>query len=100
MLFTKTWIVLLSLAVSLALGMALVTPGPATRDLTQKVVENLDRAQHNAEMMLRLEARDWIDTAAKMARDRELVEVLLEASDGTGDIKTRRPSSRGGCSPW
>lgn len=95
MLFTKTWIVLLSLAAALALGMALVTPGPATRDLTQKVVENLDRAQHNAEMMLRLEARDWIDTAAKMARDKVLVEILSGASDRTGDMNTHKAKLQG-----
>ena len=84
MLFTRTWIILLSLAAAAALGMALIIPAPASREVTRMAVANLDRAQHNAEMMLRLEARDWIDTAAKMARDRVVVDTLLQATDGTG----------------
>jgi len=84
MLFTRTWIVLLSLAACLALGVALILPGPTSREMTKTVLADLDRSQHNAELMLRLEARDWIDTATKMARDRELVETLLAASDGIG----------------
>ncbi len=95
MLFTKTWIVLLSVAATLAFGVALVAPGPAGRALTKASVDRLDADQQNAELMLRLEARDWIDTAAKMSRDRTLVEALEQASDGTGTVDQHKARLQG-----
>ena len=95
MFFSKIWIVLLSLALTLAFAVALVVPGPTGRDLTKAAVTALDSDQYKVEMMFRLEARDWIDTAAKMARDRTVVQTLEQSSDGTGQVKQQKDALQG-----
>jgi hypothetical protein len=85
MFFSRAWLVLLGLAATAAFGVALLLPKPAAREISRAEAAGLDRAQHNAQMMLRLEARDWIDTAAKMSRDSAIVEALDQATSGIGD---------------
>ena len=87
MFFSKIWFVLLAVLAALACGVALVSSKPAVREVNQAKAESLDRIQHNADLLLRLQARDWIDAAAGMSRDRVLVESLERASDRKGDLK-------------
>jgi hypothetical protein len=87
MFFSKIWFVLLAVLAALACGVALVASKPAVREVNQAKAESLDRIQHNADLLLRLQARDWIDAAAGMSRDRVLVESLERASDRKGDLK-------------
>ncbi|MCA9667717.1 MAG: hypothetical protein KC503_19090 [Myxococcales bacterium] len=96
MWFTRVWIVLLAAAAGLALGIASVVSGPAGRDLTAIAMRGLDRMQHNAELLLRIQARDWIDTVSTLASDATVVSVLERASDGAKEVgKLRdRASSR------
>lgn len=86
MIFTRIWLILLAALGTLAFALALLAPQPPLQDLHRAAVENLDQAQHNADLMMRLEARDWIDTADKVARDRTLVLALEEVADGASDI--------------
>lgn len=92
MLFSKIWMALLAVAATAALALAFVAPKPLSRMAVQASAHELDRAQHVAELMLRLEARDWIDTAAKMARDRQVAALLEEvnnAPDQAARIKAK-----------
>ena len=87
MLFSKVWMFLLAVALAAAFGIAFLAPRPAAREATKYYAENLDRAQHSAQLMLRLEARKWMDIAAKVAVDRTLIESLEKATDGTVERK-------------
>jgi hypothetical protein len=95
MFLSKIWVFLLAVAAALAFGVALVVPRPAAREIARSYAENLDRGQHNADLMLRLEARDWIDAVAKMAWDSALVDVLEQASNRKGDIKQHQAKASG-----
>jgi hypothetical protein len=81
MFFSKIWFVLLAVLAAMACGVALVVSKPALREVNRAEAEGLDRIQHNTELILRLQARDWIDAAASLSRDRVLVETLEQASD-------------------
>jgi hypothetical protein len=95
MFFSKIWFVLLAVLAALACGVALVSSKPAVREVNQAKAESLDRIQHNADLLLRLQARDWIDAAAGMSRDRVLVESLERASDRKGDLKLLKQKVNG-----
>jgi hypothetical protein len=95
MFLSKIWVFLLAIAAALAFGVALVVPRPAAREIAKSYAENLDRGQHNADLMLRLEARDWIDAVAKMAWDTTLVDVLEQASNRKGDFKQHQAKAGG-----
>jgi hypothetical protein len=87
MALSKIWVLVLGLALTAALGLALLVPKPAFREVSKAYAENLDRGQHNADLILRLEARDWIDAVAKLAWDGTLVDLLEQASNRRGDLK-------------
>lgn len=86
MFLSKLWYLVLALVAAAAAAVALMAPRPAAREIREAHALGLDRVQHNAELMLRLQARDWIDAAAGMARDRTLVEVLEAATDKKSDV--------------
>ena len=64
MWFLRTWLFLLTLALAIAFGAALVGPRPHANDLAKAHSYKLDLVQHNAHMLLRLDARSLIDTAS------------------------------------
>jgi len=86
MFFSKIWYIVVAVAAALAFGGALVVPKPAMREISKAAALGLDRTQHNAELLLRLGARDWIDAVAGLSADRKLVEVLELANDRRGDV--------------
>lgn len=87
MALSKIWVLVLGLALTAALGLALLVPKPAFREVSKAYAEHLDRGQHNADLILRLEARDWIDAVAKLAWDGTIVDLLEQASNRRGDLK-------------
>jgi hypothetical protein len=86
MFFSKIWFFVIAVVAMLAFGGALLMPKPALREINKAKAIGLDRTQHNAELLLRLSSRDWIDAVASLARDRKVVDVLEQASDRRGDI--------------
>ncbi|MCB9555705.1 MAG: hypothetical protein H6707_06340 [Deltaproteobacteria bacterium] len=60
---------LLSVALVAFVAFALVAPAPGTRQLNELQARQLDALQHSAEQILRVEARNWIDLVARLARD-------------------------------
>jgi hypothetical protein len=96
MFLSKIWFVLVGLLAGVATTAAFVSPRAADRKLVEMEGQRLDRAQYAAEQMLRADAHRWIDYAAKLARDANLIESLEAASKGSGEprmlsetVKTR-----------
>jgi hypothetical protein len=85
MFFSKIWFFVIAVVAMLALGGALLMTKPAHREINKANAIGLDRMQHNAELLLRLSSRDWIDAVASLARDRKVVDVLEQATDRRGD---------------
>ena len=56
------------------------------RDLERETGARLERAQHSASLLLKVNARKWIDTAAQVATDAVLVEALEQATKGPADL--------------
>jgi hypothetical protein len=92
---SKIWVLVLGLAVTAGVGLALLVPKPAFREVSKAYAENLDRGQHNADLVLRLESRDWIDAVAKMAWDGTLIDLLEQASNRRGDLKQHQAKAAG-----
>jgi len=86
MFFSKIWFLVVALAAALAFGGALVVPKPGMREINKAKAAGLDRIQHNADLLLRLGAREWLDAATGISQDRKLVEVLEQASDRRGEM--------------
>src|SRR6185436_15731556 len=76
MYLSKLLAFLITIAAVLAIAVATLTPRPAVRELARSEALRLDRAQHSAELLLKLNARVWIDTAAQVAADATIVENL------------------------
>ena len=86
MLWSKIWLALITLAAGLAVAVALLAPRPLGRDLEHEAGARLERAQHDASLLLKINARKWMDTAAQVATDAVLVESLEQATRGPADL--------------
>jgi hypothetical protein len=86
MLWSKIWFSLVAAAGALAVALAFLAPQPIVRDLEGEMGARLERAQHSASLLLRLNARKWIDSAAQVATDAVLVESLEQATKGAADL--------------
>ncbi|HEX8954252.1 MAG TPA: hypothetical protein VF945_20500, partial [Polyangia bacterium] len=86
MFWSKTWFLLVALVGGLAIAVALLTARPLQRDLEHETGARLERAQHSASLLLKVNARKWIDTAAQVATDAVLVESLEQATKGPADL--------------
>ncbi len=86
MFWSKTWFLLVALVGGLAIAVALLAARPLQRDLEQETGARLERAQHSASLLLKVNARKWIDTAAQVATDAVLVESLEQATKGPADL--------------
>lgn len=80
MWFSRVWVVLLAAALALAFAVLLVLPRPAARQLFNAHAYKLDLVQHNAHLLLKLDAREAIDRAVALSRDPRLIETLELAS--------------------
>src|SRR5438067_2173893 len=88
MFWSKLWLCLITLAAGLAVAVGLLAPRPLAHDLEREAGARLERAQHAASLLLKVNARKWMDTAAQVAGDAVLVESLDQA--------TRDQASKGG----
>ena len=86
MFWSKTWFFLIALVGALAVAVALLATRPLQRDLERETGARLERAQHSASLLLKVNARKWIDTAAQVATDAVLVEALDQATKGPADL--------------
>jgi hypothetical protein len=86
MFWSKSWFFLVALAGALAATLALLAPRPLQRDLEQQTGARLERAQHAASLLLKVNARKWIDMAAQVATDAVLIEALEQATKGPADL--------------
>jgi Double sensory domain of two-component sensor kinase len=86
MFWSKTWFLLVAMAGALAVAVALLAARPLQRDLERETGARLERAQHSASLLLKVNARKWIDTAAQVSTDAVLVEALEQATKGPADL--------------
>lgn len=82
----KTWLLVLALAFGLVAAAVRLTARPLQRALEQEKSARLELAQYTASLLLRLNARKWIDTASQVAADAVLIESLEQATDGPADL--------------
>lgn len=94
MFLSKIWFILIGLLAGFALLIAFVAPRPADRRIEQLEGQRLDRAQYTAEQILKNDARRWIDYAAKLGRDANLVDSLDSASRGAGELRVLHETVR------
>jgi hypothetical protein len=86
MFFSKTWFLLVTVAGGLAVALALLAPRPVQRDLERETGARLERAAHSASLLLKNNARKWIDSAAQVCTDAVLIEALEQATKGPADL--------------
>src|SRR6478752_6437112 len=86
MIWSRLWLFAISLTCALATALALLAARPMQRDLERETGARLERAQHSASLLLKVNARKWIDTAAQVATDAVLVEALEQATKGPADL--------------
>ena len=86
MFWSKLWLILVCLACGVAASVAMLAPRPLGRDLERESGARLERAQHAASLLLKVNARKWMDTAAQVATDAVLVESLEQATRGPADL--------------
>jgi hypothetical protein len=86
MFWTKTWFLLVALVGALAVAVAVLAARPLQRDVQRETGARLEEAQHSASLLLKVNARKWIDTAAQVATDAVLVEALEQATKGPADL--------------
>lgn len=86
MFWSKTWLFIIALVGALAAAVAMLASRPLERDLEHETGARLERAQHSASLLLKVNARKWIDTAAQVATDAVLVEALEQATKGPADL--------------
>ena len=86
MFWSKTWFLLIAFVGALAIAVALLAARPLQRDLEHETGARLERAQHSASLLLKVNARKWIDTAAQVSTDAVLVESLEQATKGPADL--------------
>ncbi len=95
MFLSKIWFVLVGLMAGVATTAAFVAPKSADRKLVAMEGQRLDRAQYAADQMMRSDAHRWIDYAAKLGRDANLIEALDAASKGSGEARMLNDTVRG-----
>jgi hypothetical protein len=86
MLWSRIWLVVLSLVAAVATAAALLAPRPLGEALDQETGRRLERAQQATALFLKVNARQWMDTVAHDATDAVLVNALGEATKGPADL--------------
>ncbi len=76
MYLSKLVAFLVTLVAVAAVTLVVLGPRPSSRALEASERSRLDGAQHAAELLLKLNAREWIDAAARLASDATLMEQL------------------------
>jgi HAMP domain-containing protein len=86
MSFLRLWLFLLTLVAGVAVAFAVMAPRGVSEDLDRELDARLERTHHAASLLLRVNARKWIDTSAQVASDAVLVESLDQATRGPTDL--------------
>jgi hypothetical protein len=82
----RLWIFLLTLAAGIAAALMIIAPRGISEDLDHETDLRLERTHHAASLLLRVNARKWIDTSAQVASDVNLIESLDQATKGPVDL--------------
>jgi hypothetical protein len=85
-MLTRLWIALLAVAMAAAAATAMLLPRPIAADREREAGVRLERAQQAAALFLRVNARNWMDSAAHVAGDAVLMESLDQATRGPADL--------------
>ena len=93
MFLSKIWFFLVAVIAAVCLSVALTMPRPAERKVLDTENERLVRARWGAQMLLRENAREWIDLAASFARvpapagqPRLKLDAVLDAASRGGPL--------------
>jgi hypothetical protein len=86
MFWSKLWLLLVTLVAGLAVALLILLPSVLGKDLERETGARLERAQHAASLLLKVNARKWMDTSAQVATDPVLVEALEQATRGPADL--------------
>ena len=76
MYLSKLVAFLVTLVAVAAVTLVVLGPRPSARALDASERSRLDGAQHGAELLLKLNAREWIDATTRLASDATLMEQL------------------------
>ncbi|MSP15984.1 MAG: hypothetical protein EXR73_05125 [Myxococcales bacterium] len=87
MILARLWLFFLSLAATAALAIALLVPRPADR-MQHNVVEpeRVERARTHTELLLRENARRWVDVIADFARKDPRLAQALDSASRTDEV--------------
>jgi len=86
MSLVRLWLFLVTLIAGIAAAVAMLAPREVADDLDTEMNTRLERTHHAASLLLRVNARKWIDTSAQVASDAVLVESLDQATRGPADL--------------
>lgn len=82
----RIWLIVLAALVASSLGVASLLARPFEREMALASGYKLDLVQHNAHLLIKLDQRERIDIAARMARDPRIADALAEVSSGKADL--------------
>lgn len=85
MFWSRLWLLLVTLAGGLLVLLGVIGARAARTELDHQAGLRLERAQHAASLLLRVNARKWMDTVAQLSTDAVLAESLEQASKGAAD---------------
>ncbi|MFH1130472.1 MAG: hypothetical protein V1754_03995, partial [Pseudomonadota bacterium] len=96
MWLVRIWVILLTLLVTGAVISTLLITKPKEHALAKAEENRLDLVQLNAELILRLNTREWIDFNATMVRDANLVHELsqLQQPSYSAEVVQKRIHAR------
>jgi hypothetical protein len=80
MYFSKIWFGLVALGMAFAFALAVLAQVPSTHVVQREQAERLEHAQQSLQLLFKVNARKWMDTAARAATDRDIVAPLEQAS--------------------
>src|SRR5262245_8189142 len=89
MFLSKIWVFLLAVFAGAAAAVTLSLPNVAVRELERSEAQRLDRTEHAAELLLKVNARVAIDAASQLASDAGIID-RLEAARGQLDEGAHR----------
>jgi hypothetical protein len=87
MIWSRVWLTFLTLTLAAMLLFVLVMPQPMARALDEQVRGKLEQARQAGALLLRLNARQWIDATAQAATDAVLIESLEQSARGAADVE-------------
>ena len=80
MYFSKIWFGLVALAMACAFALAVLAQVPSSHTVQREQAERLEHAQQSLQLLFKVNARKWMDTAARAATDRDIVAPLEQAA--------------------